>query len=177
MDLFDYCFNEFIRVLLLKMNYQTFYTYSYSGTNINVFLNRTLSSEIFNNTNLYGAASFTFETDDVSIRASKNFLDDIPEVNSVSDLRIKQVKYLASPYIHKSNIDNYLESPVITIEIMDVLTNVLPINISNSLSKNGSGLIEIAFPYSPFRGYDSQFLACQSYNNDLKTFTKEGCGI
>jgi hypothetical protein len=78
MELYDFCLNEFIRVLLLKMNIQTFYSYTYSGVNINVILNRTLSAAILNNTNLYGAAFFTFGDSDVSIRATSNLLDGIP---------------------------------------------------------------------------------------------------
>lgn len=123
MELIDYCLNEFIRVILLKINKQTLTSYTFSGTNYEVFLNRTLSIDILSLLNSSGAVYFTYAGSDTMIRAYKNFLDDIPDVNSVSDLRIKQLRYLVNPYLHKPEIDKYIESPVIVLEIMDVLTN------------------------------------------------------
>lgn len=90
----------------------------------------------------------------MSIIAYPNFLDDIPDVNVYSDLRFKFVKYSANPYIHKPEIDRYIESPVIIWEIMDVLTNQLEINISDNLNKSRSAMFEITIPYIPFKGYD-----------------------
>src|SRR3569833_3419412 len=112
---------------------------------------------MINTTNFYGAATFPFSSasslkDDIFIRASKGFLDGIPEVNAVSDLRIKMVKYIARPFLQNPDTDKYLDSPVVTVEIMDVLTNKLDVNISKRNELKGNEFFEIYFPYTPMKG-------------------------
>ena len=38
--------NSFTSGLAMRMNRQTFYEYSYDGTNLEIYMNRTLSTEI-----------------------------------------------------------------------------------------------------------------------------------
>lgn len=82
MEMYDYCLNQFIKVVLIKMNAKTFYSYQFSGTNIAVYLNRTYSLDIAKVLDTYGSATFSFasttaQTDDVYLKAYANFLDDI----------------------------------------------------------------------------------------------------
>jgi hypothetical protein len=73
-----------------------------------IYLNRTLSIDIMNNLQNFGAVTFKVDRSSVTnveIRAGPGFLSDKPEVNDASDLRIKLVKFKSSPYLHKPEID------------------------------------------------------------------------
>lgn len=50
---------------------------------------------------------------DVQVMAPPGFMSNIPDVNAVSDLRIKLIKYIASPFVHQPEIDKYIDGPVV----------------------------------------------------------------
>ena len=51
--------DEFMRVLLLKMNKVTFTSFEfYDGQNFEIFLNRTFSQDVLDNLKIHGAATF-----------------------------------------------------------------------------------------------------------------------
>ena len=79
-------------------------------------------------------------------------MNGIPEVNEASDLRIKLLRFNANPYLHQPTMMKYIDSPVVTIEIYDALTNKLHIDISNKIDL--TDLIEIKIPYSSIKGFD-----------------------
>lgn len=116
------------------MNKQSFYQYSTFTTYIEVRLSKMLSQEILNASRAGNATTFKIDdqsTSNVEIRGPAGFLNGIPDVNDVSDLRIKLIKYIASPYIHKPEINKYIDAPVVVFEIMDANTKKLDVNISS----------------------------------------------
>ena len=78
----------------------------------------------------------------------------VPDINEVSDLRVKFVKYFANPYMNQNpDLDLMVDSSVIDFELMNVLGESLPINISARSNKIGN--IQILIPYQPTKKYDS----------------------
>lgn len=61
MELHDYCLQEFLNGLLLKMNKQSFYLYSASYDYLQVKLSRMLSQEILNATRSGTATTFKID--------------------------------------------------------------------------------------------------------------------
>ena len=59
----------------------------------------------------------------VEVRAPPGFMDGVPEVNEVSDLRVKFVKYVASPFVNDT-----LDSPVLDFSILSELADALPLS-------------------------------------------------
>lgn len=105
-----------------------------------VKLIRTLSQEILNSSRNGDPTIFKIDdtnSNNVEIRGPAGFLDGIPDVNDVSDLRIEFIKYIASPYLHKPKINKYIDSPVVVFELMDANTNRIDVNISKKTDKTG----------------------------------------
>ncbi|CDW83340.1 proprotein convertase subtilisin kexin type partial [Stylonychia lemnae] len=177
------CINEFSRVALLRMDKiiaSKYQTYSFIGQSsyLEVLLNRTLSQEILNSSRKGEPTYFKMDetnTNNVEIRGPAGFLDGIPDVNDVSDLRIKMIKYIASPYIHKPQINKFIDSPVVVFEIMDANTKKIHVNITHKVQK--LGFIQIQIPYTKMKNFDPQYLKCKYLNETSGKFQSDGCGI
>lgn len=118
------------------MDLTNFYSYSYSTTSLAINLNRTYAYEILAKTSKYGSAIFYLDNVnlDVQIRVGNGFLHNIPDINNVSDLRVKILKYIASPYIHLPDINRYIESEIVVFELTDIEGTPIPVDISGRIN-------------------------------------------
>ena len=176
MTLFNFTMEKFIDGLLYKINPQTFYEYSIQTTNIEIYLNRTLFSELQANLDKYGYAHYrvvenSFTNSEIIL--PNGVLKNVEGFNEYNDLRVKFVKYIASPFIHKPDVHALIEAPVLLFEVYDVLGKQLKIDVGDTGS---TGLIQIKMPYSPIRNLDNQVLSCKWYDSSKGDWSSDGCG-
>ncbi len=153
-ELLDYCLNEFSRVLMLKMS-KTFTSYYFQGTYLELSLSRKLSIDFIKQASNNTATILkldTLSTTDVEVVLPPGFANGSPDVNHISDLRIKFIKYNASPLIHLSEVNRFIDSPLIVFEIFDANTKPLQFNISSRVNK--TGMFQYKIPYKSMKNYD-----------------------
>lgn len=130
---------------------------------------------------------FTFSLDEGSASGIEleikapwgTFVPNLPEsgdLNEVSDLRAKFLKYMVNPNITRGlETDRMMDSPVVVFELMNAMGEVMQFNNTNRANK--TGLIELVFPYDDGKKLDLEGLQCMSMDDKTGKFSTNDCGI
>lgn len=125
------------------MNKQSFFEFYYQGTYFSLHLYRAFSQTYLNNTRQQKESLFKLDEGalrgyDIEIEAPSGFTQGIPDINEVSDLRIKFIKYNVNPFfIEIPEMDQLVESSVVIFELMDALGQKIDLNITKRAEKIG----------------------------------------
>lgn len=153
-------------------------TFTYSSAYLDVSLSRKLSLDFIQAASNNTATTFKIDVlslTDVEVVLPPGFATGVPDINHISDLRIKFIKYNASPFIHKPEINRFIDSPLVVFEIMDANTKTLKFNVTQRLSR--TGLFQTKIPYRKMKNYDPQFLRCKWYDFLTQEFKVDGCSL
>jgi hypothetical protein len=139
------------------MNKQSFFDYYYESQYLSIRLYRVHAQELLNNTraNKWTVFKLNEIATDIEVKVPPCVLEGQPEINEVSDLRVKIVKRATSSHLGDQGL--IMETPIVEFALLNAHAEVINLSL-NKEQQERCGNFEILMPYRAMRKLDSQSL-------------------